>query len=348
MKNSNQENISYELTLDQDRSASFLDLSRKINIFSTTIIVFVGIIGHFGTVLVYFKKRFRNNSNNVYILCLAINDALFLAVHFFEDSIRTIKDLFSDELKFIKLLNSLNFVDQNYSMCVLLNYFRNVLRSISSYLILIFTLQRLYLVYLPLSTKFKSNKSAWRTVAYVAVLSFTLNLWVPFLFQIKDTHCDIKNDWVKVYHAFNNIYISMVILIPTFCLIICSTLLLIKTDLDDSRRKKLLNKKKEILAIRTRNPNKIVNIRPKPILVAQNRINSKKITRTLIFISLTYVFLNLPYSIVWFFYFNELWAPYKSDTVFMNYLFSIFQISEIFMLFNYGINFFFYCFLDLF
>ena len=114
MKNSNQENISYELTLDQDRSASFLDLSRKINIFSTTIIVFVGIIGHFGTVLVYFKKRFRNNSNNVYILCLAINDALFLAVHFFEDSIRTIKDLFSDELKIIKFLNSLNTIDCYY------------------------------------------------------------------------------------------------------------------------------------------------------------------------------------------------------------------------------------------
>lgn len=43
--------------------------------------VFAGLIGHFLTVLVYSKKKWRKNSGNIYILCLAFFDSLFLITH---------------------------------------------------------------------------------------------------------------------------------------------------------------------------------------------------------------------------------------------------------------------------
>ena len=55
--------------------------SMKINIYSTLVLVLIGLIGHVLTILVYSKKKYRSNSGNVYILCLAIVDGMFLVVH---------------------------------------------------------------------------------------------------------------------------------------------------------------------------------------------------------------------------------------------------------------------------
>ena len=68
--------------------------TKKINIFLTFFIVIIGLCGHFLTILVYSKKRFRLNSSQIFLLCLAINDSLFLIVHFFEDTNRSIHEAY--------------------------------------------------------------------------------------------------------------------------------------------------------------------------------------------------------------------------------------------------------------
>ena len=61
-----------------------LELCRKINIICTIIFTVLGVLGHSLTVFVFAQKRFRKNSSNVYLLCLALNDAFYLITNFFE------------------------------------------------------------------------------------------------------------------------------------------------------------------------------------------------------------------------------------------------------------------------
>ena len=55
--------------------------ARKANILGSVIVSFVGFIGHFLIILVFSQKKFRTNSCNVYLLCLALNDSMFLIIH---------------------------------------------------------------------------------------------------------------------------------------------------------------------------------------------------------------------------------------------------------------------------
>ena len=61
-------------------TSQMYQITRKINIFSTLLIVLLGVIGHLITIIVYSRKRFRTYSNHIYLLCLAINDSSFLII----------------------------------------------------------------------------------------------------------------------------------------------------------------------------------------------------------------------------------------------------------------------------
>jgi hypothetical protein len=84
MNASNQTNSSIKSSIEFMRSLILLENTRRINVMSTIIFTLIGLIGHFLTIFVFAQKRFRKNSSNVYLLCLAINDAFYLIIHFFE------------------------------------------------------------------------------------------------------------------------------------------------------------------------------------------------------------------------------------------------------------------------
>ena len=75
-------------------SIYFLELSIKVKVIATLIVLVFGLLGHFLTIFVFSQKRFRLNSSNVFLLCLAINDGLYLIIHFFEETIVATKDVF--------------------------------------------------------------------------------------------------------------------------------------------------------------------------------------------------------------------------------------------------------------
>jgi hypothetical protein len=58
--------------------------TREINIYVTTFITIIGLIGNGLAVFVFAHERFRVHSSSVYLLFLAISDGLFLVTHFFE------------------------------------------------------------------------------------------------------------------------------------------------------------------------------------------------------------------------------------------------------------------------
>ena len=81
-------------TNEKEESEKFLAEAKKINTFITICILIIGLIGNCLTVIIYGQKKNRKNSSNIYLLCLAINDMLFLVVHFYEDTIRNLKSNF--------------------------------------------------------------------------------------------------------------------------------------------------------------------------------------------------------------------------------------------------------------
>ena len=157
-------------------------MSKKINIYATIFVTLIGLIGHSLIISVFGQKRFRTSSNSVFLLCLAINDSLFLIVHFFEDTLRTFIQVYINESNsneiFNKFIQSLNLTDTYDFTCRLINYLRFILRFSSSYILVVFTIQRLHIIHSPFHNKFKSNKSAWLTCLTILIISFIINIWV--------------------------------------------------------------------------------------------------------------------------------------------------------------------------
>jgi hypothetical protein len=127
----------YEL---DDDHMKFLEISMILNLFFTIVFIFIGLCGNFITLLVYSQSKNRVNSSNIFISCLAIFESAFLILHFFEDTIRTIRNTkrllqekISIDLDNYDLIEKLNIIDNNYLMCSISNYLRYTIRFIQAY-----------------------------------------------------------------------------------------------------------------------------------------------------------------------------------------------------------------------
>ena len=232
-----------------DPSAEFKELSRKINILCTFIIACFGILGHVLTIFVYSRKKFNKNSSHVYLYCLAINDSIFLVIHFFEDTVRSLQNVFQQPISnldnFKQFFKFLNITDKCSLTCIVINYLRYYLRFSSAYIIIAFTVQRLIIIDSPLKNRFKSKKSAWFIVFFISIISILINSWVPFLFRLQQSknddsiYCDINMTWNKEYFKIALAYIIIIILIPIIIIFICNSIIIYKTKKSDLKRKNL-------------------------------------------------------------------------------------------------------------
>lgn len=390
------------------KSAYILEQTRKINVFTTLFIIFLGLVGHSLTIFLFAQKKFRVNSSHVYMLSLAAFDGSFLILHLFEDTIRTFIDIYdANKLNsthnsqiFTNILKLVNLTDNYEVTCQLINFLRYVFRSVSAYIIVAFTLQRVVLVCFPLNQRFKTKKSAWITVLLISLFSLPVNVWVFFFFEInkseKNQYCDVKKSWKTNYFRITVIYISLIMLLPIITIFVCNALIIFKTIKADFNRKKMHlsnssknsvnSTKKSNIAIQKieMSPRKLelicrqtshltvnqeiealssvqssnCNLNMMPLqksisnyrlkiyyqsnmnLISKNKLNnSTTITKTLIFISFTYAFLNLPYFTSWCIFFYEM-AFKKIDHIGRNHLFTALQVSEIFYILNYSIYFY--------
>ncbi len=215
----------------------------------------------------------------------------------------------------------LNVVNRLQLACSLINFFRNVIRFSSAYTVVMFTLERLNLVFNPLSVRLKTTKSAWLVVLAICLIGCILNLWVPFIFHINTLfikiYCDPNPIWRNEYLILAFSYTVIVVLIPILFIFISNMLIIVQTAKQNSLRKNLTNDD----------------------LVSHSELkkhtDTTRMTRTLLVISFSYVFLNLPYLIVWSIYYivND-----EGD-----FLYILFKLTEIIFLCNYGIKFFLYC-----
>ena len=208
-----------------------LEMAKKVNLFPSLFLIIAGLIGHSLTIVVFAQKRFRKNSANVFLICLAVNDALYLIMHFFEDSVKTFFVLYLNSSGVNIFMNHLNITDKYVCVCRLINYMRYVIRFVSAYTIVAFSIQRLTLVFSPISNIFKSKRSAWSTFLFIVVASLIFNGWVIFIFGLekdgKETHCDVATNWPISYNTITTIYILITMLIPILIIFICNLLIIL-------------------------------------------------------------------------------------------------------------------------
>jgi hypothetical protein len=267
------------------------------------------LIGNFITVFIYGQKKYRKNSSNVLLLCLAINDSLFLVVHFFEDTIHNLKSYFDLEQEIIFFINKIDFISQNDLACKFANYLRYSLRMISAYLIIALAIHRLIIVYKPLNEKNKRKSSAWKSVKLVIFMSFFLNLWTFLLFELNESegnfYCDIVNDLKLINYFINILYSVFVMIIPIIILFLLNFLIIYKLTKTNEKREIITNSKLVTSIIQIKkvdNPYSDI-IRCETLLVNNNLLDCKKKRKPtdtkimLILVSISYALLNLPYLI---------------------------------------------------
>lgn len=190
---------------------------RKFNVYTSLVLILVGTVANSLGVFVFVQRRYRKqHSSFIYLLFLCLCDALFLVVHLFEDTLRTLIDVHDqrhnaelaanackssspafngyDEYRLdfvpsdhalLRLVNQLNLVDSFELPCQSVNFLRYFLRFLSAYLIVAFTLQRSFAIRFPLQSH---TLESTRIVKYIIIglvaLGVSLNAWIPSYFHL--------------------------------------------------------------------------------------------------------------------------------------------------------------------
>lgn len=386
-------------------SNKLIEVVRKVNVIGSFLVILLGFVGHSLIIFVFSQKRFRTNSSNVFLLCLAINDAIFLILHLFQETVRSYKEVFindkNNQLLFHRFISMLDITEKHDLGCLIVNYFRDVLRFVSSYSLVAFTLQRVCIVCSPLSRRYKSKKSAWLTVLAILIISLMINIWAPFFFEVTNetqtVFCDVKQNWSKEYFEITAIYVFIVTFIPIVLIFSSNSLIIYKLFLSKVKSRETLNKNKisslmsikkhnnsicakstssayrgssfmsfsgrhlsasqnlnvpssEFNSLSRKNSDISLSYKLKPFYSSLNQIANqthvkdsiKSSTRILLFVSLVFIVLNLPYLISWLLFYNYMTINQISITT-KDRMFAALQVSEILYVLNYSILFYVYC-----
>lgn len=245
-----------------------------------------------------------------------------------------------------------------------------------------FTIQRTYIIYNPLSFKFKSMKTAWYTVSSLVSVSLISNLWVVFSLDINEVfqsppqqqqpktkikYCGVKAGLDTTYYHATFVYICLVMLLPMVIIFISNSVIIHRLT---SKKKRLIVtqnfQKKRATSEKTTKPlpnvhvNKMTDsnlalissgkIKPYYMNVNQviNKVTEKancvtKITKMLMLVSFTNALLNLPYFAMWAWNYEHVDNPMTTRHQSGPSLrMYIFKLSELLYLTSFGISFYVY------
>ena len=226
-----------------------LQITQAVNTFFCTFIVIIGIIGNFLTCCVFNYKSNNSNrkynsnlttrrtnrlsskssikSSKAYILALAFSDLLFLFAHTIEDILPNLAHVFKIDSKI------LNIIDHNEVLCKIILYLRNATRVSSSYLVVLFALERLMICSHPLKRLRFHYKNFNRNITIIIFLvSHLLTSYTPIVsglrkaekyeeddYILKDsTNCDTKKEYLGAYFPITLSYVIVQIILPSIAI----------------------------------------------------------------------------------------------------------------------------------
>ncbi|CAF3790844.1 unnamed protein product [Rotaria socialis] len=194
-------------------------VEQYMSIYGPFILTTLGIIGNILSILIFLSPRYRRQSSYFYLLSLALSDLCFLIINLFEDTFRNHNQLYQSRI---------NFLDRSPSfICILVQYARSETRSLSSWIIVSFTIERLIVVFYPLKRAIICRRKIARFVVFLLFITTLLcNINVPFHYGIislhnplqNDTICDILPKYRAIYMRFAITTMILVYLLP-MCII---------------------------------------------------------------------------------------------------------------------------------
>ncbi|CAF0851816.1 unnamed protein product [Brachionus calyciflorus] len=322
-----------------------------IVVFLTSFICITGLIGNILSLKVFCSTKLPRTSSRIYLIALTVSDAIFLVTHFLDKTCKDIVDLW-------KIDFPLNITDQKQTMCRSFALLRNTCRAISPWLIVAFTVERFLVVIFPHHSSIISKPLlAKRFICIIITLSVLISLYAPILIGVTQTpkrklknlnhlepfttsplyfnylkqfyfkpSCDVLTSYRHIYLHLTFFYTFIVIIMPLGIVSVLNTILISRLykSTDQWTRAKLELHEQEL---------SYKEIRDKKM-----QVENFKVTWTLIIISVSFIFLTLPYVITYFIA-N---VYYIKNSVQIKPLFLIQKITELMYILNHSINFFLY------
>ena len=194
-------------------------------------------------------------------------------------------------------------------------------RFTSGYLVVGFIAQRYFIVSMPLKTVLKSKKITWLIISIVIFISMVVNSWVLFLFELNQSDnkstCGLVSTLENRYINVNIAYAFIIMAIPTIIIFTFNFLIISHTA------------KKKSFQI-----NQCLNNQEN-----KRTVNKMKLTKQRNYL---YVAFNLPYLLVWFFYFFRITTSNAFDSGLIESILVALNVSEIIYTLNYSLKFYIY------
>jgi hypothetical protein len=129
----------------------------------------------------------------------------------------------------------INILDRSSPIiCIFVEYARNTIRTLSSWIVVAFTIERFLVVFYPLKRPIICRRKIARIVVFILFLiSLLININVPFHYGISiesdnlenDTICDILPKYRSIYMSFAISTMITVYLLPMCIISVVNTLI---------------------------------------------------------------------------------------------------------------------------
>jgi hypothetical protein len=139
-------------------------------------------------------------------------------------------------------------------------------------------------------------------------------LWIFLFFKLNESegfiYCDIIKDWVISYYYINILYSIILMILPIIIIVVLNILIVYKLIKTNKKRKIITNSQSRRTNTSINQVNRVdrsncdaIRLEPLNVNNSTNLIkkNSKPVDSkiVLIFVSISYVILSLPYLIMW-------------------------------------------------
>lgn len=267
----NHSNASQAIFPPQTSSGIPPGLGRMFYAWFTPVILLIGIVGNSLSLSVFTSRNMRSLSASNYLAALSISDLVTLVAYVMVEWLKRGLHILPGHL-------TVSFLEIN-GVCHVSLYLSYVSRFLSSWIVVIFTVERYIAVCHPLRRKSISTSVSRRIVFGLVAVAAIILMYKPIMsgsyIVAKDVHVCTSNPYLKhVSHILDIIYGVTITLVP-FILITALNMFIIN---------KLVRRNRKY--------------RDRSVLTEESVIRLE-FTLILLVISLCFIAFNLPYFVVW-------------------------------------------------
>ncbi|XP_013384991.1 cysteinyl leukotriene receptor 2-like [Lingula anatina] len=297
-----------------------LTVGQKFYAVVTPIIIGIGLCGNILSFNVFVSKSMRSLSASCYLAALSLSDILVLLIY-------VLLDWLTRGLAFLTGSYAAGHILSRNGVCHMFLYFSYVMRFMSVWLIVAFTIERYIGVCRPLLRLRMCTRSyARKTITIYVIAAFILSLYKPVLSGVyevnkitKEKVCTHNSEFKTLSYVIDMIFGMSITLVP-FVIISVLNVLMVRKLVARSR-----NRRRGVFGM---------------VQVQENKIRME-MTIILLGLSTCFVMLNMPYFVTWCLHMYRTFPSRETDVDF-RYSRGALHVTRTIYFFNYCVNFFLY------